>query len=119
GTMTLVDVIPEPGTDAGELLRLAGAGEDASEHPIAQAIAKAATECVGALPEVDNFANLEGTGVQGVVDGHSVVVGRETLLAQQGQHLSPEVAAAKVRAESEGKTAVVVGWDGAARGVLV
>ncbi|MFV0319844.1 MAG: heavy metal translocating P-type ATPase [Microbacterium sp.] len=119
GKMTLVDVIVEPGTDPDELLRLAGSVEDASEHPIAQAIAKAATERVGALPDVEGFTNLEGTGVQGQVDGHAVLVGRESLLAEWSQHLSPDVTAAKARAESEGKTVVAVGWDGAARGILV
>ena len=119
GKMTLVDAIAEEGTDADELLRVAGALENASEHPIAQAIAKAAVERVGALPTPEGFQNVEGTGVQGVVDGHAVVVGRESLLAEWSQHLSPEVAAAKARAEGEGKTVVAVGWDGAARGILV
>ncbi|HET8926692.1 MAG TPA: heavy metal translocating P-type ATPase, partial [Microbacterium sp.] len=119
GRMTLVDVIAEPGTDADELLRLAGALEDASEHPIAQAIAKAAAERAGALPAPEDFTNLEGYGVQGVVDGHAVIVGRESLLAQWSQHLSADVAAAKAQAEHDGKTVVAVGWGGAARGILV
>jgi Cu+-exporting ATPase len=119
GRMTLVDVIAEPGTVAGELLRLAGALEDASEHPIAQAVAKAAGERAGALPAPEDFTNLEGYGVQGVVDGHAVIVGRESLLAQWSQLLSTDVAAAKAQAEREGKTVVAVGWDGAARGILV
>ena len=124
GRMALVDVAPEPGTDADELLRLAGALEDASEHPIAQAIAKAATARVGAaqvgtLPSVESFANLEGRGVQGVVDGHSVIVGRESLLADWGLALSPAVAEAKAAAENDGQTVVAVAWDGAARGILI
>jgi len=119
GTMTLTDVIVEPGVDADELLRLAGALEDASEHPIAQAVAKSATQKVGALPAASDFANIEGKGVQGVVDGRAVLVGRESLLADWAQRLSPEVAAAKATAEGEGKTVVAVGWDGEARGVLV
>ncbi|MCX6501290.1 MAG: heavy metal translocating P-type ATPase, partial [Microbacterium sp.] len=124
GRMALVDVVPEPGTDADELLRLAGALEDASEHPIAQAIAKAATARVGAaqvgtLPSVESFANLEGRGVQGVVDGHSVIVGRESLLADWGLALSPAVAEAKAAAENDGQTVVAVAWDGAARGILI
>jgi len=119
GTMTLADVIAEPGIDVDELLRLAGALEDASEHPIAQAVAKAATQKLGALPTPEDFANIEGRGVQGVVDGRAVLVGRESLLADWSQRLSPEVAAAKATAEGEGKTVVAVGWDGAARGVLV
>jgi len=119
GRMTLVDVIPESGTDRDELLRFAGALEDASEHPIAQAIAKAATQETGALPPVDDFANIEGKGVQGVVDGRAVIVGRESLLEEWSQHLTADTAAKKARAEKAGKTAVAVGWDGEARGILV
>ena len=119
GRMTLVDAIAEPGAGRTELLRLAGALEDASEHPIAQAIAKGATQEVGSLPRAEDFANIEGKGVQGIVDGHAVLVGRESLLADWAQRLSPEVAAAKAEAEAEGKTVVAVGWDGRARGILV
>jgi len=119
GKMTLVDVILEPGVDRTEFLRLAGALEDASEHPIAQAIATGATQETGTLPGVGEFTNLEGTGVQGVVEGHAVLVGRESLLAEWSLSLSPDVASAKERAEGEGKTVVAVGWDGHARGILV
>ena len=119
GNMTLVDVITEPGTDRTDLLRLAGALEHASEHPIARAIAQGATDEVGVFPAITDFANIAGKGVQGTVDGRIVLVGRETLLADWAQHLSPKVAAAKSRAEHEGKTAVAVGWDGKARGVVV
>lgn len=119
GKMTLVDVVVEPGTDRAELLRLAGALEDASEHPIAQAIAKGATQEVGELPTAEGFANVEGKGVQGIVDGHSIVVGRQSLLAEWSLHLSRELASTKARAEGEGKTVVAVGWDGEARGILV
>ena len=119
GKMTLTDVIVEPGTDADELLRLAGALEDASEHPIAQAIAKAATQKIGALPTPEDFANIEGKGVQGIVDGRAVLVGRESLLAEWSQRLSPELVGAKAEAEGQGKTVVAVGWDGAARGILI
>ncbi|WP_372467619.1 heavy metal translocating P-type ATPase [Microbacterium maritypicum] len=119
GRMTLVDVFVEDGTDRAELLRLAGALEDASEHPIAQAIAKGATQEVGALPTPEDFANIEGKGVQGIVDGHAVLVGRDSLLAEWSQKLSRELASTKARAEGEGKTVVAVGWDGQARGILV
>ncbi|MGB9226505.1 heavy metal translocating P-type ATPase, partial [Mycobacterium sp.] len=119
GKMTLVDVVTAPGADRETLLRYAGALEDASEHPIAQAIAKSAKAQLGTLPEPEGFANFEGKGVQGIVDGHAVVVGRESLLADWAQHLDPTLLAAKARAESEGKTAVAVGWDGTARGILV
>jgi len=119
GKMTLVEVVVEPGTDRAELLRLAGALEDASEHPIAQAIAKGATQEVGALSTPEDFANIEGKGVQGIVDGHAVLVGRESLLAEWSLKLSRDLASTKARAEGEGKTVVAVGWDGKARGILV
>ncbi len=123
GKMTLVEVITAPDTDRATLLRYAGTLEGASEHPVAQAIAKGATAELGSLPAPDGFANVEGKGVQGIVDGHYVVVGRESLLADWDQHLdpalSPALSKAKLRAESEGKTAVAVGWDGSARGILV
>ncbi|MFI1093762.1 heavy metal translocating P-type ATPase [Streptomyces sp. NPDC020917] len=119
GKMTLVEVITEAGTDRAQLLRLAGALEDSSEHPIAQAVAKAAAQETGTPPAPEDFTNIEGKGVQGVVEGHAVLVGRESLLAEWSLHLSPEAAAAKARAEAEGRTAVAVAWDGAARGVLV
>jgi Cu+-exporting ATPase len=119
GKMTLVDVFVAQGVSREELLRLAGALEDASEHPIAQAIAKGAAQEVGQLPTPEDFANVEGKGVQGIVDGRAVLVGRETLLADWSQHLDDELAGAKANAEAQGKTAVAVGWDGQARGVLV
>lgn len=119
GKMTLVEVIPESGTSKEELLRVVGTIEDASEHPIAQAIADRAHETTEELPAPEEFKNIEGKGVQGVVDGKLVVVGRETLLADWGQKLSAQVTAEKARAESEGKTVVAAGWDGAARGILV
>jgi Cu+-exporting ATPase len=119
GTMTLLDVITADGERPDEVLRLAGALEDSSEHPIAKAIAKGAREKVGDLPTVEDFANVEGLGVQGVVDGHAVVVGRQRLLADWSQHLPETLADLTRRAESEGKTVVTVGWDGKARAALV
>ena len=119
GKMTLVDVITAPETERAELLRLAGALENASEHPIAQAVAAAAAEELQALPVPEDFANVEGKGVHGIVDGHAVIVGRESLLSDWAQHLSPDLSHAKARAQAQGKTVVAVGWDGQARGVLV
>ncbi|MGO3815107.1 MAG: heavy metal translocating P-type ATPase, partial [Cellulosimicrobium funkei] len=119
GVMTLADVVTGTGTDRAELLRLAGALEDASEHPVARASARGAVQEVGPLPVPTEFTNVEGKGVQGVVDGHAVLVGRESLLAEWAQHLPRELADAKARAEEQGGTAVVVGWDGQARGILV
>ncbi|MFB7249576.1 heavy metal translocating P-type ATPase [Microbacterium sp. NPDC056234] len=119
GSMTLVDVHPADGVDRADLLRLAGALEDASEHPIAQAIAKAATQEFRTLPAPEGFTNIEGKGVQGVVEGHGLLVGRESLLADWAQPLPAELAAAKSEAERQGRTAIAVGWDGLARGILV
>ncbi len=119
GTMTLTEVVPAPGVERAQLLRLAGSLENASEHPIAQAIATGATEQVGDLPTPESFENIEGLGVQGIVDGHAVLVGREALLAEWSQYLDDNLRAAKRAAEVSGKTAVTVGWEGQARGVLV
>ena len=118
GRMTLLDVVPADGEDADRLLRLAGALEAASEHPIAQAVARAAAER-GALPGVDGFTNVEGLGVHGVVDGAAVVVGRPRLLADWSAPLTPALQRAVDDAEQAGSTAVAVAWDGAPRGVLV
>jgi len=118
GRMSLVAVVAAAGEDSGEVLRLAGALEDASEHPIARAVADAA-RAIGDLPAVEDFASLEGLGVQGVVDGHAVLVGRPRLLAQWSQHLPADLEEALAKAQSDGGTAVAVGWDGAARGIVV
>jgi len=121
GQMTVTDVIPASGEDREELLRFAGALEDGSEHPIARAISTAARTAApdGALPAVEDFANVEGLGVQGIVAGHAVLVGRPQLLAEWSQHLSPELGRALADAQAAGGTAIAVGWDGHARGVLV
>ncbi|HWV50110.1 MAG TPA: heavy metal translocating P-type ATPase, partial [Microbacterium sp.] len=119
GRMTLIDVHTADGVDRADLLRLAGALEDASEHPIAQAITKAATQEFGALPVPEGFTNIEGKGVQGIVDGYAVLVGRESLLADWAQALPADLADAKSAAEQQGRTAIAVGWDGLARGILV
>jgi Cu+-exporting ATPase len=121
GRMTLVDVAVAQGESREEALRVAGALEDASEHPVARAIAKAATRAAPAgsrLPAVEGFANREGLGVEGVVEGSEVVVGRPALLADRGLSLSPELEAARRAAEARGQTAVAAGWDGRARAVL-
>ena len=119
GRMALVDVVAVEGVDTDEVLRLAGALEDASEHPIAHAIAAGARDRLGALPAVEGFTNLEGLGVQGVVDGHGVIAGRERLLADWAMPLTPELEAAKASAEDLGHTPVFVGWDGVVRAAIV
>jgi Cu+-exporting ATPase len=119
GQMALIDVVVAPGTTADEALRLVGAVEDASEHPVARAIASAARTRLGALPPVESFANAQGLGVQGVVDGRAVVAGRARFLADWALTPGPELTAAKDAAEAAGRTAVLAGWDGEARAVLV
>ncbi|MFI9643258.1 heavy metal translocating P-type ATPase [Micromonospora sp. NPDC051925] len=117
GRMTLVDVRPAEGQDRAELLRLAGALEAGSEHPIARAIAAGAAEA-GELPPVTGFAATEGLGVTGTVDGRELVVGRPRLLRERGLDVPGEVVRAVTEAEAAGRTAVVAGWAGRARGVL-
>ncbi|WP_328394031.1 heavy metal translocating P-type ATPase [Streptomyces sp. NBC_00390] len=118
GRMELHDVVAAPEVDEAELLTLAGSLEHASEHPVAQAISVGAVARVGRLPVPESFENVPGLGVQGVVDGHAVLVGREKLLKEWAIKLPRELAEAKAAAEAEGRTAVAVAWDGEARGVL-
>jgi Cu+-exporting ATPase len=118
GKMRLADVIPAASVERAELLRLAGAAEDASEHPIARAIADHARAEAGALPAVEEFRNRAGLGVEAVVEGHAVVVGRPSLLAEWRVELDDELRTAQEYAEADGHTVVAVGWDGAARGLL-
>ena len=123
GQMTLLSVATADGEDADKVLRLAGALEDASEHPIARAVANAARERFGALPAVDEFANIEGLGVQGLVTtgeaNHAVLVGRPQLLSDWSQQLPVGLERAFAAAQADGATPIAVGWDGRARGVLV
>jgi Cu+-exporting ATPase len=117
GRMTLHDVISD---DPDELLRIAGALESASEHPIAQAIAAAARDRLGddGLPAVDQFANTPGLGVIGLVEGRAVVIGRRALLEQWSLHPDGPMADALEQVEAAGRTAVLVAWDGNIHGVL-
>ncbi|WP_435185689.1 heavy metal translocating P-type ATPase [Streptomyces sp. bgisy126] len=96
------------GADEDGLLRLAGALEHSSEHPVARAVAEAAAERCGPLPVPKTFENVPGLGVRGSVDGRLVVVGRAALLAAEG---------IEVPAASE-PGVVHVAWDGVARGTL-
>ncbi|MDG9718364.1 heavy metal translocating P-type ATPase [Streptomyces sp. DH24] len=118
GRMTLLAVHPGAGTDEAEVLRLAGALEHSSEHPVARAVADGALEKLGSLPSPEDFANVPGLGVQGVVEGHAVLVGRERLLGEWAMELPEELKRARAQAEAAGRTAVAVAWDGAARAVL-
>ncbi|MFY1635047.1 heavy metal translocating P-type ATPase [Solwaraspora sp. WMMB335] len=143
GRMALVDVVCAAGVRRAELLRLAGAVEAASEHPIARAVAQAAPKMLapetpaqaaggttaggtgeetgepGRLPPVSGFTSLAGIGVRGTVDGRTVLVGRPGLLAEAGLSVPADLVAAADAAEAAGRTAIMAGWDGQARGVLV
>ena len=135
GRMSLADVVTSPGTEREQVLRLVGALEDASEHPIAQAIARAAKDEAVApqtvdsgagraaraavLPAVEGFTNRPGLGVEGIVEGHAVIAGRPALLADWAMRLSPQLEAARAAAERAGRTAIAAGWDGEARALLV
>ena len=119
GRMALAEVVVAEGVTEAEALRLAGSLEDASEHPVARAIAQGARDRGTELAAVESFANTSGLGVQGVVDGHAVVAGRERFLADWGLALPDDLRAAKERAEAAGHTPVLAGWDGATRALLV
>ncbi|MFH9064692.1 heavy metal translocating P-type ATPase [Streptomyces coeruleorubidus] len=118
GKMTLLAVHTADGTAEDDVLRLAGALEHSSEHPIAQAVASGAAARVGTLPAPEDFANIAGLGVQGIVEGHAVLVGREKLLDEWAMSLPEELRRAKAEAEAAGRTAIAVAWDGEARAVL-
>ena len=112
GRMTLQEVHAAEGTDEKEVLRLAGAVEHASEHPVARAIALGAEERAGRLPEVEGFENVPGRGVRGRVEGRDVAVGRLF------DDVPAELTRARDEAERAGRTAVLAGWDGTAQAVL-
>jgi Cu+-exporting ATPase len=119
GDMSLLSVDLAEGVPREDVLRLVGAAEAASEHPVARAISAGAAEELGALPGVEDFTGHQGLGVTGVVDGHGVVVGRPAFLADRGMRLPAQLQAARAEAEARGQTAVAAGWDGEARAVLV
>jgi P-type Cu+ transporter len=136
GRMSVAAVHAAANETVAEIQTLAGALEDASEHPIARAIAVAAKAAVPAvpatsttsttsavdatLPKVNDFSNHDGRGVSGVVDGHAVLVGRRSWLAQEWSIDAPaDLLASADAAEADGQTPVWVAWDGAARGIIV
>jgi Cu+-exporting ATPase len=132
GQMSVAAVHAAQGETAAEVQTLAGALEDASEHPIAKAIAISAMAAqalvdrsggavIGnALPAVDGFSNHDGRGVTGVVNGHAVLVGRRSWLDQEWSiHAPADLSAFAEAAEANGQTPVWVAWDGTARGVIV
>ncbi|MDQ3572471.1 MAG: copper-translocating P-type ATPase, partial [Actinomycetota bacterium] len=119
GKMSLVDLALAEDTEREQALRLVGGLEDASEHPIARAIAEAARGELGELPAVEGFANREGLGVEGTIEGHGLIVGRPALLADWSVHLTGALDEARETAEAQGRTAIAAAWDGEARAVFV
>jgi Cu+-exporting ATPase len=120
GRMSLRELVLADGVEREEALRLVGAAEDASEHPIARAVADAARGELGRLPGLDAFSNREGLGVEATIDGDRLVLaGRERLLREWGFEIPASLEAALERTEQQGRTAVLAGWDGQARAVLV
>jgi P-type Cu+ transporter len=119
GRMSLVEVVVSSGATRADALRLAGALEHASEHPVARALASAAARELGTLPAVDAFANRDGLGVEGMIEDVDVVVGRPALVAEWGYELPATLRTALEEAEARGQTAVVAGWDRRARAVFV
>jgi len=124
GRMTLVEVVTTDGPGApadpeGAALRLVGALEDASEHPIGRAVAAGARQRAGELPPVEGFRSRQGLGVEGTVEGHAVVAGRPALLASWSLHLPAKLEQARRQAEASGRTAVAGAWDGAVRALFV
>ena len=119
GKMWVAAAVAADGYDRRDLVRLAGSAEDASEHPIAEAIATFARSEIGALDPVDGFKNRSGLGVEAVVDGHAVIVGRPAMLADWSLELPPELSAAFTAEESKGRTVVAVAIDGTVAGLFV
>ncbi len=119
GRMSLVHVAAASGTDSEVTLRIVGAVEHASEHPIARAIASAAQARWGTLPSVKSFRNHQGLGVEGVVESSAVLAGRPSLLTQQGISLPPELETALSQAQHAGHTAIVAAINRQPVAVLV
>jgi len=119
GRMEFVDVVATSHATTDEVLYFAGSLEDASEHPIARAISAGVRKRNITLGAVESFGNTEGLGVQGVVDGRSVIVGRQRFLEEWSLRLDDELVTARDTSEAAGQTPVFVGWDGVVRGMLV
>jgi Cu+-exporting ATPase len=119
GSMALLDTVMADGVDRADALRLVGALESASEHPIARAIAAGAAAELGALPAVDRFANQPGLGVEGEVAGHMVIAGRPVLLADRSRPLPQALATRVEDEEAQGRTVVAAAWDGETKALFV
>jgi Cu+-exporting ATPase len=119
GQMSLIDVVTDGATKEIDALRLVGAVEEPSEHPIGRAIAAGARERGAVLANAEAFAGERGLGVRGEVEGHAVVAGRESFLVEHGVEVPATTVSALEAARAQGFTAVAGGWDGVARAVFV
>jgi cation-transporting P-type ATPase A/B/Cu+-exporting ATPase len=118
GVMAVTDVLAAAGVHRAVLLRLAGAVEQASEHPVAAAISAAAQQELGMLPQAEGFLAMPGLGARGSVDGHDVIIGREHLFAGLGLAVPADLAGECRRWEQAGRTVVLAGWGGKVRGAV-
>ncbi|TIH29834.1 heavy metal translocating P-type ATPase [Subtercola vilae] len=120
GQMRMSALHAVPGQNETELLRFAATAENGSEHPVAHAVVAAAISSGHELSTAEAFLSHQGFGVQAVVDGHLVLVGRASWLRTEWNVLVPDELSAAIGAgEADGKTAVTVAWDGQARGVIL
>ena len=119
GVMTVSAVHAAPGTDEKEALLLAGAVEDASEHPVGQAIAREASARFADLPPVTGFIALPGAGVRGSVEGREITVASPALFTELGARVPAQLHAAVTEAEDDARTVVLAGWDGQAQAAIV
>ncbi|MFZ2963643.1 MAG: heavy metal translocating P-type ATPase [Rhodoglobus sp.] len=119
GQMSLLGVVAAAGESEAEVLRIAAAAENGSEHPVGRAIVAGARDRGVDIVAVDSFSSLQGHGVRAVVDGNLVVVGRASWITAEWSLTMPaEISSAVEAAEARAETAVVIAWDGAVRGLV-
>ncbi len=118
GAMTVTAVRSASGTGRVALLRRLGGVEDASSHPVAVAVSAAARAELGDLPRASGFESLPGLGARGIIDGQEVIAGREKLFRDRGIMIPADLAGQCAQWEREGRTVVLAGWDGQARGAV-
>lgn len=118
GEVTLTDVVPAGGVDAGQLLRRAAAVEAGSEHPIGAAVVAGARARGAEVVQATGFEAIAGHGARGAVEGTPVAVGRRKLMSEYGLTLAADLEQWAGKVEAAGRTAIFAGWDGEVQGVL-